>query len=393
MSRLSLLAEANWLSADRARAYGRVLLAMTVLLAALWIGLARNGVDRMGHPLGTDFLSFWAASDIAQSGRPADVYDPMVHGQREQELFPDDGKQGYAAFFYPPTYLLLCLPLALLPYFWSLAAWIGVTFLAYWRSVRALLPGPGMALPIFAYPAVLLVAGNGQNALLTTALFAAAAHWLDAQPLLAGLCLGALCIKPHLCILVPVTLLASRHWRAVLGAAIGVAGLVLASLLLLGADTWRGFLHIAPLARQTLEQGLVEPGKMPSVFAAFRVLTAPLPVAYAAQIAAGVAAAAVLIWLRHARDAAGQVAALVAATLLATPFLLDYDLTLAAVPLAWVFARAQAGGFLRWEKIVLAAAFVLPLLARSLATWFSLPAGPLVDAALLAVVARRLAAR
>jgi alpha-1,2-mannosyltransferase len=393
VGRLSPLAEAAWLNAARARAYGRLLLGMTVLLAALWVGMARGGVDRMGKPLGTDFLSFWVASDLALSGRAADVYAPAVHGQREQLLFPSYASEGYAAFFYPPTYLLLCLPLALLPYFWSLAVWLAATFAAYWRGLRALLPGPGMALPILACPAAWLTAGHGQNALLTTALFAAAARWLDARPLLAGLCLGGLCIKPHLAVMVPVALLAGGRWRAVAGAAAGVVALTGVSLAVFGADTWRGFLAISSLARQTLETGLVEPGKMVSVFAALRVLAAPVPLAYAGQIAAALGGAIVLVCARRTEDAAGQVAALVAATLLASPFLLDYDLTIAAVPLAFVFARALAGGWLAWEKFVLLAAFVLPLLARPLATHLSLPLAPVVDAALLAVVARRLRAR
>jgi alpha-1,2-mannosyltransferase len=393
MPRLSVLAEARWLDAARARAYGRVLLAMTLVIAVLWVATSRGGVDRMGHPLGTDFLSFWAASSLALSGRAADVYDPMAHGQLEQTLFPAYTQDGYTAFFYPPTYLLLCLPLALLPYFWSLAAWLGLTLLAYWRGLRALLPGPGLALPILAYPAVLITAGHGQNALLTTALFAGAAHWLARRPLLAGMCLGALCIKPHFLVLVPVALLAGRHVRASAGAALGAAALSALSLLVFGADTWLGFLRIAPLAQKTLEQGLVEPGRMASVFAALRLLAAPVPVAYAAQIAVALAAAAVLVRACREADAAGQVAALVAATLLASPFLLDYDMTLAAVPLAWVLSRAQASGFLRWEKITLAAAFVLPLLDRVLAVRWGLPVAPLVDAAVLAVVARRIRAR
>jgi hypothetical protein len=393
MPRLSWLADAHWLNPVRARAYGRILFAMTVAIAALWIATARGGVDRMGHPLGTDFLSFWSASDLALSGHPEAAYAPMLHGAREQELFPAYAQEGYAAFFYPPTFLLVCLPLALLPYFWSLAVWLAVTLAACWRGLRALAPGVGIVVPMFAYPAVLLNAGHGQNAFLTTALFAGAARWLASRPVLAGACLGALCIKPHFLVLVPVTLLAGKHWRALGGTVLGAAALVGLSLLAFGTGVWRGFLDIAPLARETLEAGLVAPSKMTSVFAAMRVLSAPVIVAYAVQALAAIAAAAVLVRARRAADAECQVAALVAATLLASPFLLDYDLMLAAVPLAVVFARARAEGFLPWEKLTLLATFVLPLVVRPLATRLALPLAPPVEAALLAVVARRLRAQ
>jgi hypothetical protein len=365
-----------------------MLLAISLLFAIGWIVTARDGVDRAGHPLGTDFLSFWTASDLALHGIPAAAYDPAVHGARERALFPDYTDGGYTAFFYPPTYLLVCLPLALLPYFWSLAAWLGLTFAAYWRGLRMLLPGPGMALPILAYPALLPNAGYGQNAFLTTALFAGAASWLGPRPLLAGLCLGGLCVKPHLCLLIPITLLAGRHWRALAGAVAGATLLCLTATALFGVESWRGFLAVAPIARATLELGLVRPAKMVSVFAAARLLAAPVPLAYAAQALAALAGAAVVIRARHA-GATTQVAALIAATLMTTPFLLDYDLTLAAVPLAVMFARARTDGFLPWEKLAMAAAFMLPLVARVLATRLSLPIAPLVEAALLAVVARR----
>jgi len=374
----------------RGRAYGIILLLVTVAIAVVWIASASGGVDLMGRPLGTDFLNFWVSSSLALHGDPAAVYNPTVHGAREAALFPAYLASGYTPFLYPPTFLVVCLPLALLPYFWSLAAWIAATFAAYWWRMRALLPNRGMTLPIVAYPGVLLTVGHGQNSFLTTALFAAGAHWLGPRPVLAGLCLGALCIKPHLMILVPVALLIGGRWRALGGTAAAVLGLVVISWLLFGAQTWRGFLRIGPVARGALEGVYFEPGKMPTVFAAVRVLSGPLAIAYAVQGIAAVVAVAVLVRLRRSPDSEGQAAALVAATLIASPFLVDYDLTISAVPLAFVFARAQAGGFLRWEKLTLMAAFVLPMIERSLAMGLSLPIGPLVSAALLATVARRL---
>jgi len=48
-------------------------------------------------------------------------------------------------------------------------------------------------------------------------------------------------------------------------------------------------------------------------------------------------------------------------------------------------------GFRDWEKITLAAAFVLPAVSRTLATQAHLPLAPFVLAALFAVVLRRAA--
>jgi alpha-1,2-mannosyltransferase len=65
---------------------------------------------------------------------------------------------------------------------------------------------------------------------------------------------------------------------------------------------------------------------------------------------------------------------------------------LLAVPLAWVAAEAERGGHLPWEKLVLAAVFLLPLVVRPIATLAGIPIAPPLLIALLWVVARRAAA-
>src|SRR5579863_7622199 len=153
------LRDADWLTRERAAAYCRIIFAVTFGLALLWIALSRGGVDSTGKPLGTDFVSFWTASKIALGGRPAEVYDIAVHQAEQAALFSRD--VGYSAFFYPPPFLLICLPLATLPYLWSLAAWLAVTGFAYWRVVSAWLGERFGTLPILAFPAVLSNLGHG----------------------------------------------------------------------------------------------------------------------------------------------------------------------------------------------------------------------------------------
>lgn len=80
---------------------------------------------------------------------------------------------------------------------------------------------------------------------------------------------------------------------------------------------------------------------------------------------------------------------LAAASLLASPFLLDYDLMILAVPMAWVVREAHRTGFLDWEKTILFAAFVSPLVARMFAARLGVSLEPFVVLALLVVTARR----
>jgi hypothetical protein len=298
---------------------------------------------------------------------------------------------GYYAFFYPPVFLLLSLPFALMPYCVALVVWLGATGFAYWRVVCGTLLGDrSLTLAILAYPAVLSTAGHGQNALLSTALFGGGALLLQRRPVWAGILFGAIVFKPHLGLLIPVFLIARRQWTTLIAAGLTVVALAGLSLIIFGSETWQGFLAITPLARAVLEHDLVGPGKMVSTFAAVRLLGGAVPVAYVSQAVVALAAALLLIHLIRSHASAGaQAAALAIAALLASPFLLDYDLTLLILPLAWTFSQARRTGFDDWEKAVLLAAYMLPLVSRVAAEHAGLPLAPPVLIALFLVVARR----
>lgn len=385
------LAELSWLHAARATAWLRVLAVMSAVITVAWIALARGGLDITGKPLGVDFVAYWTAARLVLEGASATtVYQAAPLGALQTATF-GGADVGYAPFPYPPSFLLICLPLGGLPYLGALAAWMSVTGYAYWRVARAWLGrSAGLALPALAFPAVLINLGNGQNAFLTTALFGAGALLLGRRDVAAGLLLGALAFKPHLGVLIPVALLASRNWRAFAGAAASSVGLTLISAAVFGLEAWRAYPAQLEMMRAVVEQGALSPAKLQSVFGALLLWRAPLAMAYLAQAACALVAVAVVgvfAWRRPRSPALGPV--LIAATLLTGPYLLDYDLLLAAVPLAWLFARGRDYGFRRWEKLVLLAAFVLPLVSRIATTTLHLPLAPAVLAALLLMVVRR----
>ena len=385
--------DADWLTPQRARAYGLILLIVVSATALVWAFLARSGTDPLGKPLGADFASFWTASHLALSGHPLSAYDLVLHHGAQTSLFGRD--VGYYAFFYPPVFLLICLPLALLPYPAALAAWLAATGFAYWKGVRAFAGDKLAWWAPLAFPAVFITVEHGQNAFLSTALFAGAALWLTRRPVLAGFCIGALIYKPHLGIVLPFVLLAAGRWKVILGACISAAGLVLASTAVFGMAIWRAFLASSPMAKTTLEQHVVGDAKMQSVFAAVRLLHGGLGLAYGLQALAAVGATAgVIVVQRRAKSFKAGISSaegplIVLAALLASPFLLDYDLALMAVPLAWMAAEGIRTGFLPWEKIGLFAAFLLPAVSRNIAMTLGLPLAPLVMGGLYALILRR----
>ena len=389
---MTWLRDAHWLTAERARALRNGLLMVCVIPVLLRIVASRNGTDASGWPvLGLDYVAFWRASSLVLSGHAGAVYESGAQSIGPiAERFPE-ANLAYATLLYPPIYLLACLPLALLPFFWSLAGWLAATLYAFLRALRSL-AGPIGTLTILAFPAVLMNVVFGQNGLLTAALFGGGIAALGRRPLLAGFCFGCLAYKPHLALMVPLLLASGRHGKALLAAAATVAALCLASVLAFGVEAWRGFVVSAlPLSRAVLEGDAANLDKMQSAFAAVRMLGGGLPTAYAVQAVVAVLAAVAAVLVCLARPAPLGAGALMAtAGLLATPHLLHYDLALLAIPLAWLFNEARRGGFLPWEKAVLVAGYLLPLLAPLLASGLHMPVAPAVIGLILAAVARRL---
>lgn len=389
----TVLRDATWLTPSRGRAWCQVLLvgyALLLLLTFGWIAVSHGGVlDPFGKTLGTDFLSFYAASDLALRGLPVEVYDLAAHRAVQEHVAGSD--IGYAAFFYPPTFLLVVLPLAVLPYLWALIAWLVMTGFAYWRALRTLMPQAWSAPAILAFPAVLQTVGHGQNAFLSAALFGFVAVTLDRRPIVAGVCIGLLCYKPHLALLAPFALAAAGRWRAFAAATATVTIFVFVSVVVFGADTWWAFMSQMPFSRKVLELGGVGHEKMQSLFAAARFLGGSVVLAYAVQgLVASAAAVAVVALARRGADGVALGAVLAVGSMLATPFLLDYDLLLLAIPLAYSANEAdRSGGFLPWEKVTLSAAFILPLVSRSVASLTGIPLGPVVMIALFTIVFRR----
>ena len=375
-SLLARIRDADWLDASRARAYPRII-GGVVLMALLGLVLTAHGaVDSRGEPIGTDFSNFWSASKLALMGEPAAVWDmARQYAVQKQEFGP---QTGFYPFFYPPIYLLICYPLAALPYLAALFVWVTVTGWAYLAVVRRIGAGVVGVAPILAFPAVFVSVGHGQNALLTTAILGAAALSLDRRPIVAGMLLGLLAFKPHLAVVAPLMLLASGRWRALAASAATAAALGLVSLAAFGLESWKAFLAAAPAAKAVLDDKMMAVEKLQSVFGAVRLLGGGADIAYVAQAVVALGVIAILLVLARRSLSGEAIGALVGtAAALTSPYFLDYDLALLAIPLAWATAQGVKTGFLPWEKSILVLAFTLPAFSRVIAFAIGVPLAPL----------------
>jgi alpha-1,2-mannosyltransferase len=235
-------------------------------------------------------------------------------------------------------------------------------------------------LPLLAFPAVFFTIGTGQNAFLTAALFAAAILLVDRRPLVAGLLFGALCYKPHFGLLVPVALAAGGRWRSFAAAAASVAALVGLSVLAFGWDTWRAFLDAVPGSHAVYEMRITRAG-MASPFGTVLVLGGSPVLAYEVQAVATLTMAVAVGWVwRRGMSLPIRAAILAAATPLAVPVVLFYDLMLTGIALAWLVRAVGENGFPAWGKAAMVILFAATLLSGNFDPGSHLLIAPLIAA-------------
>lgn len=350
-----------------------------------------------------DFVSYWTAGQLALEGHAVDAYQELPHFFRQLALHGDPDGWGYIAFFYPPFFLLLCTGFALLGYFPALCLWLVTSCACYAAALRGLLAkglreNARVWVLFLGYPAVMVNAGFGQNGFLSAALLGGAAVWLDRRPGLAGMCLGCLAYKPQLGIIVPLALAVAGRWRCMAVAGATVLAMAAAATLAFGVEIWPAFLANMGEARRNWMEA-ANPFFLNywiTVYGAVRLHDGPLVLAYAAQAVVTAAAAFMLVRaLRRrppgVRSGRAEGAAIAACVPFCSPYMLEYDLVILAVPMVWLLGEALRDGFRRGERAALLGAYLAPVLFKVTAFDGVMKLGVVAAAALLfAVVLRRI---
>jgi hypothetical protein len=319
-------------------------------LLASYLLSAHGHLDWTGHALGRDFVNYWTAGHLVGEGRIADIFNPNLFLGNEHRLF--DPRLPFHFWSYPPPALFLVSPLALTGYMPGLFLWSVAGLIALIPALKAwtaLGPTPTRWLwLILLCPAVATNIALGQNGAFTAALLIGGIALMERRPIWAGVLFGLLIFKPQIGLLIPVAVLAGRHWKVFLAAAVAGCVVLALSALVYGLDAWRGFLG-PTLHMQTL---MLRQGRgpfqwmMPSAFMAARGLGIQWTWAMAIQAPFTLAAIALVwrIWAR--RDVSLQLkgAVLMMATFVASPQAFNYDLVPAAAAALLLWRRDKVVG-------------------------------------------------
>ncbi|MDQ3077579.1 MAG: DUF2029 domain-containing protein [Pseudomonadota bacterium] len=386
---MGALRDGTWLDAERVRRIAAVVLAVSILSIALLFATASGTLDWMGRPLGTDFSQVWTAGTMVWDGRAAEIWDWPSHFAVQQALHGSNTVDLYG-WHYPPPFLLIAAALATLPYIPALILWQAATLAPLVWLARRYLARRDAWLFVLGAPVTLICLAHGHNGFLTALLLGGGLILLDRKPFAAGLLLGCLVYKPQFALVIPLLLLVTGQWRAILGAALSSLGLIGLTLAIWGWPVWQAFFDSLPLTRDVvIEQGKTGWEKIMSPFAAVRGWGAATGAAYVVQAAFTLAAISSTLWLAWRGRPALRNAAAAAAVLIATPYVLDYDYVVLMLGVAFLWKDGEEHGWGSWEKTLLAIAWFAPLISRAIAEATLVPLGLLTALAVLAIAVRR----
>ncbi|MEZ4318034.1 MAG: glycosyltransferase family 87 protein [Myxococcota bacterium] len=369
-----------------------VLVGISALLVAMYaiawvqrtVGLWRNGwIDANHMPFGGDFVTFWAGSRVALEGNALSAFDPPAFFAVQEAAIA--GNQAHFLWNYPPTFHLFVLPFGLVDLVTATWLWWAVTVPLYLAALVRVVPRWETAVVGLAGSAVLLNLAHGQNGFLLTALLVGGL-WLvlHDRPVLGGLVLGCLSIKPHFGVLLPVALAASRNPRAFAATAASLLVWCGVSTAVFGLAYWSVFADNLGVVGQAIDHGDLPLGKIVTPYVLARsvglgALAGPI------QLVSIAVSAACVAYASSRGRPAGAMAVLIVATTLCSPYLFDYDLILLCGAFAFAYVDRTEHGWVPGERELWGLAALLPIGLVALYNATGLQLGPLLTGALLAV--------
>ena len=303
----------------------RITYALGLGIAVVYAALIIRSSAAVGT-LGYDYLAYDLAVDRLLAGQP--IYDATA-----QEFGP------FGLFFYPPPFLLLVLPVALLPQ--ELAIWTWTVLLTA-ASLAAVAVMPiarrtfwwVLLLAALSWP-LLYAIKLGQVGPIALLLFAIGWRWLD-QPRALGLSIGlGTVIKIQPALLIGWAVVTGRRRAAVVAVAV-VAVLGVLATILTGPGAWFDLASL--LARVS------RPIETPHAFGAGRLAFeagASFEVATLVHWANfALAALVVAVTVLRGSAVAGYMAVVVASQFL-SPVLWDHYALVLLLPVAWLLDRGH----------------------------------------------------
>ncbi len=333
-----------------------------------------------------DFNNLWSGGYFARIGNVDWLFDPDIYRRQMRfilgEAIPDQ------EWSYPPSMLLVGVPLSVLPIFPAYILWTGGTVALLHFALRPYQLAPLAHWAIILSPAIFINGLFGQNGALLAALMLAGLFHLRTHPVFAGICFGLMTIKPQYGILLPVLLIASGNWKAFIWAAITGLLLFVLTAWAFGFDVWLKFMEFTrPMMTSIMEAPYIQPyhtNAIP-VFVFARALGADIVQSYGVQ--AGISAVAIMLtywYWRPSSPVSGRqrIALTCVLAILVTPYAYTYDMVIICAAMIMFFNRPPALSYV----LILIPLWLFPLYSHILAALYRVNIGAVVIGGILLVL-------
>lgn len=362
-------------------------------------------------PFAGDFLQEWVGGYIVLKGDRSRLYEPPYAKAIEHDPtvvgFAWDESQ-YLPIVYPPFYYSLVSPLSLIPVRVAAWVWAGLMVLSLGGTVVLIAhckdkPSPSSLTRssdldresgnrftfLWALPGAILFApvleslSSSQKGPVCLLLLTATFLLLRRdRALMAGLVFGLLAFKPQLTLVLLAVMLAKREWRFLLGSSFTGACLLGWSLMV-GGKACLNYVTFATTAGDYWQSAGYDLHKSHSLFGFFELISSRagraggVPMRTAQWIAVAIVVLLMMRLLKGPLRTTSsrfplQFAGITIATVLLSPHLFTYDLTLLLLPMAligvWCWKRREERSpAVRGSMAMVALLYVLPGVSPSLA--------------------------
>ncbi len=378
------------------------LIAVPALLLVLIIWRAPNfsesGPAPRSDPPGGDFLQEYTGGRLVLDGRQrAALYDPDAFRQAQH----DESALGFAwndnRYFpavYPPVWYAAVSPLSRLEYLTAARVWLAAMTVCLAASLGLLWRFANVPVALltglcFSTPVLISLTSGQKGTLLLLILTACWCLLRSNRPFGAGATFGLIAFKPHLGLPMGLVMLAGRRWRWVLGTWTTLLLLVVASMWA-GPQMIRGYIDVCwgfgdyvQSGGYRLEQGF-------SLWSALQLATGNPHTARLATVSlSGVLLLATIWYLRriapdNPNDLDRAFAALTLLTVVVSPHMYVYDLTMLVLPVA-LLSRLAMNEPVRWQTWLPAGLLSLTLFAAWPLAWLAAVSGLQLGVLLLLV--------
>lgn len=318
-------------SPARRTAYGGAILVMLTVMLVLKALRFRESGFWYGSQA-PDFAAFHIVAQRVWHGDVGLTYQFAAFMKMQIEA--SGGTNDFMPWTYPPQFDLLIAPLAFLPGWAAYALFTTITLVTYLLTLHAIARRHFAQVLIVLFPAIAVTLACGQNGFLTGTLMGLLCLHVERRPVLAGIALGTMVLKPHLAIAAGVYMLLTRRWTVILSAATVVAASSLVSTLVFGAGIWLAWMDGIKEAAGFLEEGRYPLFRMISAYAALYKAGFAGWAFWGQTVVAVLAVAAVALAVARAPSHRFTLGVVAMTSVMISPYAYDYDLPIVGIGLA-----------------------------------------------------------